>query len=312
MVTGTDVNHQKQTDVIMAKRISFTLCLIGLLHVNLTITTAQTLGQTDTFQDGTLNSWTSGLNNPNPPLNISTGGPQGNGDRYMRATSSGGSGAGSKLVLIDTTQWKGNYITAGIGNIHMFLKNEGSSALQMRIVIFSVSGSCSSVNAVSVPVGSEWIAVNFPLSLSALTGGTVNTILSNVTEIRLLHRTTPGTMGNSIVAQLGIDNITASSSSTNVNEIPLETPRTFELYQNFPNPFNPSTIIKYDLPFAGFVTLKVFDVLGKEVRTLINTEMKTEGTYSVQFNASSISSGMYFYRLEAGKNAQVKRLVIIK
>jgi len=296
----------------MAHYIFYTLFLIGFLLVKITNTTAQTLGQTDTFQDGTLNSWTSGQKNPNPPVNISTGGPQGNGDRYMRATSSGGSSAGSKLVLIDTTQWKGNYIAAGIGNIHMFLKNEDSSALQMRIAIFSVSGNCSSVNPVSVPVGSGWIAVNFPLSPSSLTGGAVNTILSNVTEIRLLHRTTPGTMGDVIVAQLGIDDITASASPTNVNELPPGISRTFELYQNYPNPFNPSTRINYNLPVTGFVTLKVYDVLGKEVTTLVNNEMKTKGTYSLQFNASGLSSGIYFYRLESGTNAQVKRLVIIK
>jgi hypothetical protein len=66
------------------------------------------------------------------------------------------------------------------------------------------------------------------------------------------------------------------------------------------------------LPVTGFVTLKVYDVLGKEVTTLVNNEMKTKGTYSLQFNASGLSSGIYFYRLESGTNAQVKRLVIIK
>ena len=273
---------------------------------------AQTLGQTDTFQDGTLNSWSTGVNNPFPPTNISTGGPQGSNDRYMHASSSGTGTAGSKLVLFNTKQWTGNFISAGIGNIHMFLKNEGNSALQMRIAIVSALGSCSSVNPVSVPIGSGWIAVNFPISASALTGGTVNTILTNVTQIKLLHESAPGITGDVIAAQLSIDNITATATPTNVDDTQSETPRTFNLSQNYPNPFNPTTFINYELPVNGFVTLKVYDVLGKEVATLVNAEMQAEGTHSVQFNASGLSSGIYFYRLEAGNNTQAKRLVLMK
>jgi hypothetical protein len=301
-----------EKELLMKKRMLFLLCLMGLLLSTFKGTHAQTLGQTDTFQDTTLNSWSTGVNNPFPPTNVSTGGPQGSNDRYMRAISSGGVGAGSKLVLFNTKQWTVNYISAGIGNIHMFLKNEGNSALQMRIAILSSSGSCSSINPVSVPIGSGWIAVNFPISASALTGGTVNTILTNVTQIKLLHESAPGITGDFIAAQLGIDNITATATPTNVDDTPSETPRTFNLSQNYPNPFNPTTFINYELPVNSFVTLKVYDVLGKEVATLVNAEMKTEGTHSVQFNASGISSGIYFYRLVAGKNAQVKRLVFMK
>ena len=273
---------------------------------------AQTLGQTDTFQDGTLNSWSSGAPNPTPPVNISSGGPQGSGDRYIRVISSGGGGAGSRLIINNTNQWKGNYISAGIGNIKAFLKNEGSSVLQMRIAILSASSSCSSVDPVTVPVGSGWIAVNFPVSASTLTGGTVNSILTNVTEIRLLHRSTPGTTGDPVSAQLGIDNITATATPTAVDAAPLESPRTFNLSQNYPNPFNPTTTINYDLPVNSLATLKVYNVLGKEIATLVNAEMTDGGTHSVQFNASGLSSGIYFYRLVAGTNTQVKRLVLMK
>jgi len=299
----------------MKERLLFLLCLIGLLLVTFKSAHAQTLGQTDTFQDGTLNSWSTGVRNPSPLTNVSTGGPQGSNDRYMRAISSGSGTAGSKLVLFNSTQWTGNYISAGIRNIHMFLKNEGTSALQMRIAILSASGNCSSVNPVSVPIGSGWIAVNFPISASAdtvLTGGPVNTILTNVTQIKLLHESAPGTTGDVIAAQLGIDNITATATPTNVDDTPSETPRTFNLSQNYPNPFNPTTFINYELPVNGLVTLKVYNVLGEEVATLVNAEMKAEGTHSVQFNASGLSSGIYFYRLEAGNNTQVKRLVLMK
>jgi hypothetical protein len=296
----------------MYVRYLFSYVLMCLFLIMSTSAMAQTLGQTDTFQDGTLNSWTSGSPNPAPPSNISTGGPQGSGDRYIRAASIGGGGAGSKLVIFNTKQWTGNFIAAGIGNIKMSLKNEGSSSLQMRIAILSNASSCSSANPVSVPVGSGWMTVNFPLSASALTGGTVNTILSNVTEIRLLHESAPGTKGDPIAGQLGIDNITATALSTNVDAPPSDVPGRFLLSQNYPNPFNPTTTINFELPAPGSATLKVFNQLGQEVATLLHGEMMTKGSHSIQFQGSGLSSGIYYYRLEAGNNIQVKQLVLMK
>ncbi|MCX6152507.1 MAG: T9SS type A sorting domain-containing protein [Ignavibacteriales bacterium] len=89
----------------------------------------------------------------------------------------------------------------------------------------------------------------------------------------------------------------------------------FRLWQNYPNPFNPSTTINYAVPISGFVTLKIFDVLGKEVTTLVNEE-KPAGKYSVEFNANSrtagLTSGIYFYTLRAGKFIQTKKMVVLK
>ncbi len=85
----------------------------------------------------------------------------------------------------------------------------------------------------------------------------------------------------------------------------------FNLYQNYPNPFNPNTTIKYSIPAAGLVTLKVYDVLGTELVTLIN-ENKNPGTYQANFNASFLSSGIYFYKLTAGAFCQTKKLILIK
>jgi mannan endo-1,4-beta-mannosidase len=87
--------------------------------------------------------------------------------------------------------------------------------------------------------------------------------------------------------------------------------RTFKLDQNYPNPFNPSTIIGYQIPNTGHVTLKVYDILGREIVNLIHG-MKEAGYYSVIFDGSRLSSGVYFYRLEAGKNIQVKKLILLK
>ena len=87
--------------------------------------------------------------------------------------------------------------------------------------------------------------------------------------------------------------------------------RTFDLLQNYPNPFNPDTKITYQIAKSGFVTLKVFNVLGKEVATLVNEE-KNAGEYKVGFNASQLSSGIYFYRLESGSNVKMNKMLLLK
>lgn len=88
-------------------------------------------------------------------------------------------------------------------------------------------------------------------------------------------------------------------------------PRNFALRQNYPNPFNPTTTISYKFPAVSYVTLIVYDVLGKKVRTLVN-ERQSAGTYTVTFDGSGLSSGVYFYRLSAGSYAQSEKLVLIK
>jgi hypothetical protein len=88
-------------------------------------------------------------------------------------------------------------------------------------------------------------------------------------------------------------------------------PKQFALHQNYPNPFNPSTTIQYQIPKANHVTLNVFDVLGREVATLVN-EQKPAGTYTVQFEGSGLTSGVYFYRLQSGTYSDTKKLVLLR
>ncbi len=96
------------------------------------------------------------------------------------------------------------------------------------------------------------------------------------------------------------------------NQVEAElTPQAYYLSQNYPNPFNPSTNIKFTIPVSGNVKLKIFDVLGNEVRTLLD-ETRSPGTYEINFNASALSSGVYFYSLEAGKYSSVKKMIMMK
>ena len=97
------------------------------------------------------------------------------------------------------------------------------------------------------------------------------------------------------------------SSVEILNEIPIE----FKLSQNYPNPFNPSTTIYYSIPELGFVILKIYDVLGNEIALLVNEE-KSAGNFEVEFDATGLTSGIYFYRLQAVSFVETKKMVLMK
>lgn len=96
-----------------------------------------------------------------------------------------------------------------------------------------------------------------------------------------------------------------------INQISTEVPEKFSLSQNYPNPFNPATNIKFQIPKSEFVKIVVYDVLGKEVQTLVNKQL-SPGTYEVDFDGSALPSGVYYYMLEAGEFNQTKKMVLIK
>lgn len=113
---------------------------------------------------------------------------------------------------------------------------------------------------------------------------------------------------------LWLSNIRQSNSAMQKAEPAKEATQLFSnnlTLENYPNPFNPSTIIRYKLPTDGMVSLKVFDILGRAVTTLV-AEFKTAGIHEARFDATMISSGIYFYRLDAGGKSVVERMVLIK
>jgi hypothetical protein len=99
-------------------------------------------------------------------------------------------------------------------------------------------------------------------------------------------------------------------STVGVEELP-GLPTGYAIDQNYPNPFNPSTVIEYSLPSASLVTLRVFNILGQEVRTLVNTE-QVAGRYRIRFDGEGLSTGMYLYRIQAGNFTQVRKMVFVK
>ena len=132
---------------------------------------------------------------------------------------------------------------------------------------------------------------NFQLSINP------EQVLKNVTALQI--DTDGNTSGFSLPAVVGID------GSKNYF-----LPSCFELYQNYPNPFNPVTRISFAIPQTNFVTLKVYDILGKEVAILVNEE-KQPGTYFINFNAVNLSSGVYLYRMTAGSFSSTKKFVLL-
>ncbi|MBS1494938.1 MAG: T9SS type A sorting domain-containing protein [Bacteroidetes bacterium] len=113
--------------------------------------------------------------------------------------------------------------------------------------------------------------------------------------------------------QTGIHTTLGGDPITAINPISLQTPSDYRLYQNYPNPFNPSTVISYQFSVAGFITIKVYNISGKEITTLIN-QRQPIGTYSISFDANkyNLSSGIYFYSFQTGNFKETKKMMLIK
>ncbi len=142
--------------------------------------------------------------------------------------------------------------------------------------------------------GTSWRAVN-----TGLTNTNISSLAVSETDLYA------GTNGSGTWRRPLSDMITAVKESKN------EIPTTYSLSQNYPNPFNPSTTISFALPSRSFVSLKVFDILGRELSTIVSGELQA-GTYNRQWNAANMSSGVYFYRLQAGSFIETKKLLLLK
>jgi photosystem II stability/assembly factor-like uncharacterized protein len=182
--------------------------------------------------------------------------------------------------------------------------------------------------------GSSWNMVDANPTLSLALSG--NNLFAGTYYIRVILSTDNGASWNSVGDGLsdstvytlianGTNLFTGTKSHgvwrrplsqmiTSVNTFSNEMPSMLKLEQNYPNPFNPNTIISYTIPDVGTrhaVSLHVYDLLGREVATLVN-EYKSAGSYRVQWNASNIPSGVYFYRLQAGSRSETKKLLLLK
>ncbi len=117
----------------------------------------------------------------------------------------------------------------------------------------------------------------------------------------------PSGTGSTLIFMKGNNTGATSISGFNTSEIPEK----FRLEQNYPNPFNPVTNLEFGISDRGFVSLKIYDLLGKEVATLVNAELNA-GSYKYNFDASNLSSGIYFYKLSAKNFSETKRMILLK
>jgi hypothetical protein len=183
---------------------------------------AVTLGQVDTFESGTTEGWVInllGIGNPPAealPQNIADGGPAGSGDNFLRLTSVGGGGAGSRLVAVNLGAWAGDYASAGVTGIRMNLRNSGSTDLTLRLLFENPNGGpptdiAVSTNGVFLAAGGGWTSVLFPTIPAALKPllGSVADALSTTTALRLFHGTDPIFPALPLPAVLDVDNIAA-------------------------------------------------------------------------------------------------------
>jgi hypothetical protein len=143
--------------------------------------------------------------------------------------------------------------------------------------------------------------------------GTVVAV-NNGTNSNPFTLTAPGpgtyTVNAGHASPLRWDSASVSITITDVGEITVN-PAQFMLYDNYPNPFNPSTTIRYSIPEASFTTLIVYDALGNKVSSLVN-ETKSAGTFEVTFDATKLSSGIYYYTLQSGSITETKKMIVLK
>lgn len=184
-----------------------------------------------------------------------------------------------------------NLSGAGMEFLHIDFWTTNSTLLNVSIIS---PGPLETPYALTVPT-SGWSSVDIPLSAFS---PPVN--LADVFQLKF--------DGN---GDIFLDNIYFSKVVTGIEEISDVNPSAYALEQNYPNPFNPSTAIRFIQPNANHVTLKVYDLLGQEIATLVN-EFKNAGAYEVTFDASNLPSGIYLYSISTGDFNAVKKMMLIK
>jgi len=181
-------------------------------------------------------------------------------------------------------------------------------------------GGCHTFQDAMVSVSVNDLAIQ--ITVSGTTGkvagelvdgaGTV-VAFNNGTSTNPFTLTAPGpgnyTVNAGHASPLRWDSVSVNFTVTDVGDN--SNPNEFNLFDNYPNPFNPSTIIRYSIPELSFTSIKIYDALGKEVSSLVN-ESKSAGIYEVEFNASNLSSGIYYYTLQAGSFTQTKKMILTK
>lgn len=163
-------------------------------------------------------------------------------------------------------------------------------------------------------------SVNLELIQSGVNQGLIGKSLANISAFKWIIPTNliPNTLNRIRIVSLNdttladtSDNVFTITEPTGVENTNLNAPKNYNLFQNYPNPFNPSTSIKYSLNSQQFVTLKIFDILGREIQTIVSEE-KPAGSYELIWSAENLPSGVYMYQIMAGKYINTKKMILLR
>ncbi|MCW8848424.1 MAG: T9SS type A sorting domain-containing protein [Melioribacteraceae bacterium] len=189
---------------------------------------------------------------------------------------------------------------------HLYVTNEAQILSEIQISPNNIVVSAGEVFEFTVTGKNQF---NFPIDYPFIweaTGGTIDVNgLFIAGESDGSYQVSVSDSNGSIAATANI-NILVGVDSKDMN-----LPKNITLSQNYPNPFNPITTINFSLPYKSFVSLKVYDLLGREIKTLVSGEKKP-GYYNIQFGSEQLSSGIYFYKLEAGNFIETKKMILLK
>lgn len=262
-------------------------------------------GETSDFEVD-IEGWSHQISNPNDPVVVTTGGPNGVGDGYLSNTSSGTNGAGSRHIFAnDNSEWTGDYTAAGIIAITFDVRNPNTTDLHLRVAVQGNPGRwAASLDAVVIPGNTGWTNVVLPieatdLTLTANPSTPIATILTEVSQIRILSNDGSDSLhkGQIIALESHYDNISATNTLS-TSEIGQREPE----MMISPNPAKDKLNIA--LPQgSGDTNIEVFDVLGKRVYKGQLTQLEAS------VNISNWRSGVYLVRISNDQGTQTKRFI---
>jgi len=234
------------------------------------------------------------------------------GFKIFRCTNTGGS---SSTVLLNGSFFncvrsEGSYVYVGSDSGIYRSTNSGDSWMRVPFTTYNEAVNKIAINGnnifagtnngiyLSTNYGINWISRNQGLDSNSV----VNSVFINNGFVFLtlnFNEVGKGIWRRSLSEVIGIQNIS------------IEIPASYSLGQNYPNPFNPRTVVRFSLTVISNTTLKIYDMMGREVQTLVNERLQA-GTYEATFDGSNLSSGVYFYRLTSGNFTQTKKLTLLK
>jgi hypothetical protein len=210
-------------------------------------------------------------------------------------------------------QWKTNLFTTNTDSLNFGKVTTGNSMIK-QFTVFNPHNSAVTINEFYCSDPSFTTNIKVPVTIESKDSLIVPVTFNPAQEGNFKATFNVRNTGvyneeqQMIARQVILSGTTYDISQVNSGTI---TPRQFELSQNYPNPYNPTTTINYSIDKPGIVKLSVYDIRGSKITTIVN-ENKPAGNYSVNFIASSLPSGIYFYKLEAGQYSQIKKMILLK